>query len=65
MISLTYIVAFDLCVLCVSVVRSTHSPARLCLRIPLPTSPTAKTHLYGAADIIRSLIGSPLAYSGP
>ncbi|CCI36786.1 hypothetical protein MICAK_2710003 [Microcystis aeruginosa PCC 9701] len=32
-ISLTYIVAIDLCVLCVSVVRSTPSPARLYLRI--------------------------------
>ncbi len=28
-LSLTYIVAIDLCVLCVSVVRSTHSPAKL------------------------------------
>ncbi|MDB9397385.1 hypothetical protein [Microcystis aeruginosa] len=33
MISLTYIVAIDLCVLCVSVVPSTPSPARLYLRI--------------------------------
>ncbi|WOB68304.1 hypothetical protein [Microcystis aeruginosa] len=33
MISLTYIVAIDLCVLCVSVVPSTLSPARLYLRI--------------------------------
>ncbi|ELS50062.1 hypothetical protein C789_197 [Microcystis aeruginosa FACHB-905 = DIANCHI905] len=33
MISLTYIVAIDLCVLCVSVVHSTPSPARLYLRI--------------------------------
>ncbi|CCI35974.1 hypothetical protein MICAK_2130001 [Microcystis aeruginosa PCC 9701] len=32
-ISLTYIVAINLCVLCVSVVRSTHSPAGLYLRI--------------------------------
>ncbi|BBH37965.1 hypothetical protein myaer102_04450 [Microcystis viridis NIES-102] len=28
-ISVTYIVAIDLCVLCVSVVLSTHSPANL------------------------------------
>ncbi|CCI06702.1 conserved hypothetical protein [Microcystis aeruginosa PCC 7941] len=33
MISLTYTLAIDLCVLCVSVVHSTPSPARLYLRI--------------------------------
>ncbi|TRV02581.1 MAG: hypothetical protein EWV41_20220 [Microcystis wesenbergii Mw_MB_S_20031200_S109] len=33
MISLTYIGLIDLCVLCVSVVRPTPSPARLYLRI--------------------------------
>ncbi|CCI20590.1 conserved hypothetical protein [Microcystis aeruginosa PCC 9807] len=33
MVSLTYIVVIDLCVLCVSVVPSTRSPARLYLRI--------------------------------
>ncbi|CCI37152.1 conserved hypothetical protein [Microcystis aeruginosa PCC 9701] len=33
MISLTYIVVIDLCVLCVSVVPSTRSPAGLYLRI--------------------------------
>ena len=32
-ISLAYIVVIDLCVLCVSVVRSTHSPARVYLRV--------------------------------
>ncbi|CCI03523.1 conserved hypothetical protein [Microcystis aeruginosa PCC 9443] len=39
MISLSYIVAINLCVLCVSVVRSTHSPPDCILEYILPTKP--------------------------